>query len=338
MNTQPFKTRRNSLLARIAFLISLFALLLGSCASAAPTKQTYSSAPASGGAQPVQAPAPAVAPQAGSTNMRSSIPNESSNAAGGNTTAQTIERIVIKNANISIVVSDPAKSMDTISKMADEMGGFVVSANLDQVTLDSGAKAPHASITIRVKAERLNEALDRIRAESDRPVLAEKVDSQDVTSDYTDLQSRLRNLQNTEADLTKIMDQATKTEDVMSVYNQLTQVREQIEVIQGKIKYYEQSAALSAISVDLQANAAVQPLTIGSWQPVGVAKDATQALIDTLKFLANAAIWVLIFVLPILLVIYLVFVLPVSLILRAWRQRRNRNKAAPSTPPAPPAA
>ncbi|HEX7974038.1 MAG TPA: DUF4349 domain-containing protein, partial [Anaerolineales bacterium] len=278
MNAKPFKAHRNFPLARIAILTSLLALLLGSCASSAsPNKQSYPSAPFSSAGQPVQAPAAAESATLNSTNIRSSVP------ARGDAAAQAVERIVVKNASISIVVSDPAKSMTTISKLADEMDGYVVSANLDQVTLDSGAKAPHASITIRVKAEKLNEALDRIRAESDRPVLSEKVDSQDVTADYTDLQSRLRNLQNTEADLTKIMDQATKTEDVMAVYNQLTQVREQIEVIQGKIKYYDQSAALSAINVDLQANAAVQPLTIGTWQPVGVAKDAPQALINSLK-------------------------------------------------------
>ena len=56
------------------------------------------------------------------------------------------------------------------------------------------------------------------------------------------------------------MEEATKTEDVLSVFNQLTQVREQIEVIKGQMQYYEQSAALSSISVELYANAAVQPV------------------------------------------------------------------------------
>ena len=49
------------------------------------------------------------------------------------------------------------------------------------------------------------------------------------------------------------MASATKTEDVMNVFNQLTQVREQIEVIKGQIKYYEESAALSAINVQIMA-------------------------------------------------------------------------------------
>lgn len=269
------------------------------------------------------------------------MPASDSSLANYSTSNQATERIVIKNANLSIVVSDPAKSMDMISQLADEMGGYVVSANLYQSKLDSGVSVPRASIKIRVPAERLTEAMNRIKAQSDRIPISENIESQDVTSDYTDLQSRLRNLENTETQLTKIMDSATKTEDVLSVYNQLVQVREQIEVIKGQIKYYDESAALSAISTELIANEAVQPLTIGGWQPVGVAKNAVQALINTMTFLANAAIWIVILVLPVLLVLFVIIFLPLRFAWRSLRRRNARDKGVPaqmSPPSTPPSA
>jgi hypothetical protein len=319
MQNRSIKPKHQSLLT-IMVLTSILVLILGSCASAATPSEDFNleSAP---GAPPME-PA-AEYDQAAGEGVRSSTAN----------VAQAAERIVIKNADLEIVVVDPGEAMETISLMADEMGGYVVSANLYQSRLESGAEVPRASITIRVPAERLNEALGKIRSQSDRDPLTERVDSQDVTREYTDLQSRLRNLQNTEAQLTEIMDDAIRTEDVLSVYNRLVEIREQIEVIQGQIQYYEQSAALSAISVELIANEAVQPLTIGGWQPVGVAKNAVQALIDTLKVVAEAAIWIAIYVLPVLLVLYLVFVLPLSLIWKAWRRRNTRNKANQAVPP-----
>jgi hypothetical protein len=317
MHNQPFGIKRHSLV-KFMLLASILALILSACAqSAAPTpayEQNF-------------AGAPAMAPEAAADQAKGGISRSTVNVA------QAADRIVIKNANLSIVVADPGSTMDVISRMADDMGGFVVSANLYHSTLESGAEVPHASITIRVPAERLNEALEQIRSQSDRDPLNERVDSQDITQEYTDLQSRLRNLQNTEAQLTKIMDDAIRTEDVLSVYNRLVDIREQIEVIQGQIKYYEESAALSAISVELIANEAVQPLTIGGWQPVGVAKNAVQALIDTLKFVANAAIWIVIYILPVLLVLYLIFVLPLSLVWKAWRRRRARGKAIQAVQP-----
>lgn len=302
----------------IGFASLLALLLLGACSSAASSPGPNPSLMEKSANNQAPVAAPAEPPSAGqvSNSLDSSVPD------------QSLQRIVIVNASLSLAVADPEQSMDRIRKMASDMNGYVVSANLYQTTLDNGNQAPRASIKIRVPAERLNEALNKIKGESDRPPLSESQDSQDVTKDYTDLQSRLRNLQNTEQQLTKIMDAATKTEDVLSVYNQLTQVREQIEVIQGQIKYYDESAALSAISTDLIPNEAVQPLSIGSWQPVGVARNAVQTLINTMKFLANAAIWIIIYVLPVLLVLYLVLILPLSLIWKAWRRRRARNKAA----------
>ena len=312
-------TTINHRIKKLFGFAGLLALLLGACSSAASTPRPNLSITGKiASDQAPAAPAPAGSGGAGQV----------SNALGSSVPQQSIQRIVIVNASLSLVVTNPEQSMDRIRQMASDMGGYVVSANLYQTTLDNGGQAPQASLKIRVPAGRLNEALNKIKGESNRPPLSESQDSQDVTSDYTDQQSRLKNLQNTEEQLTKIMDAATKTEDVLSVYNQLTQVREQIEVIQGQIKYYEELAALSEISVDLIPNEAVQPLTIGSWQPAGVARNAVQALINTVKIVANAAIWVIIYILPVLLVLYVVFILPLSLIWKAWRRRRARNKSA----------
>lgn len=241
----------------------------------------------------------------------------------------TGERIVIKNGNLEIVVDAPEKSMETISRMAESMGGYVVTANLYKTQLSDGQEVPRASITIRVPAENLDEALERIEAESDQLPLSKNIQSQDITSDYTDLQSRLTNLEAAEAQLMEIMASANKTEDVLNVFDQLTRVREQIEVIKGQIKYYDESARLSAISVELIPNAAVQPITIGGWEPVGVAKNAIQSLIRALQWLAGVLIYLVLLVLPILLII----VLPIYLIVRGvrrWRRRRQGDAQAES--------
>ncbi len=238
-----------------------------------------------------------------------------------------VERIVIKNATLTIAVEDPAASVKVISQMAEEMGGFVVSANIYHTTLSSGVEVPRASVTVRVPAEQLNTALDRIKAESTQPAIDETISSQDVTKDYTDQQSILRNLETAEAQLQKIMEDAQKTEDVLAVYQQLTQVRQQIEVTKGQIQFYEQSAALSAIQVEIMANAAVQPLSIGGWQPGGVARQALQALINAVQILINAAIWIVLLVIPVLFLVLLPPAVILWIILR-WRARRRAKKAA----------
>jgi multidrug efflux pump subunit AcrA (membrane-fusion protein) len=164
-------------------------------------------------------------------------------------------------------------------------------------------------VSIRVPAERLNEALAKIKSEVDNletDVRSENVSGEDVTAQYTDLQSRRANLEQAESALREILANATETEDVLNVFNQLTQVRGEIEVLKGQIKYYEESSSFSAINVELISQASINPITVAGWQPQGVARDALQALVNTGKGLINILIWFVILVIPVLLVIYLV--------------------------------
>jgi hypothetical protein len=237
-------------------------------------------------------------------------------------TGNASDRMVVKTADLSILVTDPVDTLASIIQMAESMGGFVVSSELYKTTTSEGQEFPRARITVRVPVERLNEALEQIKSGAGE-VVNENVRGDDVTQTYTDLQSRLRNLEQAAEQLRGIMEEARRTEDVLQVYNELTRVTEQIEVIKGQMQYYEESAALSAISVDIQAEESIQPLTIGRWQPVGVARDAVQALVNTAQVLVNAAIWVVLYILP----VGLMLLLPVLLVIFIIRGVLRRRKA-----------
>jgi hypothetical protein len=207
------------------------------------------------------------------------------------------QRMVIENADLSIVVADPQSKMQAIATMAERLGGFVVSSKIQEINISGGGKAPEGSMTIRVPSEHLNAALAEIKEEIVE-LRSESRSGQDVTQEYTDLSSRLKNLESTERQLTAIMEKADETEDVLRVFNQLTQIREQIELIKGQMKYYEQSAALSAISIRLIAEKTLQPIEIGGWKPEGVVRDAVQALVDFLQGFFEFVVWLVIVFLP----------------------------------------
>ena len=144
--------------------------------------------------------------------MEKAMAEESAPSADFSASGVSAERIVIKNANLSIVVTDPVVSMEAIGKLATGMGGFVVTSNLYKTTTSSGIEVPVANITIRVPVAQLDAALNQIKAmvnDKDVDILNEDVSGQDVTSEVTDLESRLRNLQAAETQLLEIMDNAT---------------------------------------------------------------------------------------------------------------------------------
>ena len=297
----------------------VLALALGACGSAA----VLSPSEAQVGAYPYGAEAPAAE---GADTARSSL-----DASGFAGSAAAVERLVIETGNLSLVVKDPAVSAEAIRAMAEEMGGFVVSSNLYQTSYgDPAILATQASITIRVPSGRFRDALERLKDGAEE-VRAENTTAQDVTQEFTDLQSRLRNLEAAESQLRDIMESATKTEDVLQIFQTLRQVREEIEVTKGQIQYYADSARLSAISIELIPDVATQPLQIGNWKAEGTVKMAIEALIRGLQTLADGAIWVVICGVPAALLLGL----PGWAIVRTARRRRAAQAAKGTKPETP---
>jgi len=239
--------------------------------------------------------------------------------------AVDVNRLVIKNADLAIVVKDPKADMTRISKLANDMGGYVVSSNLYQSYYGPNSiEVPEATINIRVPAEKLDDVLATIKEDA-VDVNHENISGQDVTSQYVDLQSRLAAKQVAEKKLTDILNAANKTEDVLAVYTQLQQIQTDIEVLKGQIKYYEESAALSSINIQLIAEAGTQPIEVGGWKIQGTAKEAIQNLLYFLQgftqFLINFFLNYLWQLLIIALVFYGIFLIGRGIFRRVFKRK-----------------
>ena len=276
-------------------LIVIATLILAACGSPRSDSQIE---PAFGGAAPAAAPEAAydAIPMA-----TAGVAVENAQSSGG-VQAAAVERIVIQNADLAIVVKDVETRMREIEVMTQQMGGFVVSSNLYQSYTNSYVEVPEAQVVISVPAETLEDALKKIKADVVE-VRTETRSGQDVTAEYVDLKSRLANYEAAEKQLNDIMETASDTEDVVNIFNQLVYYREQIELVKGQMKYYEEAAALSAITITIIAEEKEQPIEIGGWEPQGVAKDAVQDLIYFFQDFINFVIRFVIYTLPVWIMI-----------------------------------
>jgi hypothetical protein len=230
-----------------------------------------------------------------------------------------IERLIIRNASLSVVVPDTEAALDEINDLVDELGGYVVESNVYQYQ-----EGLQANVTLRVPAESLDVALERIRGMATE-VRSERISGQDVTEEYVDLQSRMRHLEATEARLLEFLEEAEDTEAALAVYEQLRQVQAEIEQVKGRIQYLEQSAALATISLDIIPDELAQPIQVGGWRPQGTLRNAFQSLVRVLQSLVDAAIFIVVLVIPALAVI----ALPLAglfLLVRATVRRRRARK------------
>ena len=247
-----------------------------------------------------------------------------------NTAAQPLpaaqERLIIRNADMTIVATDTEAALAQIAQMAENGGGWVVSSNIYQ----SSETTKSGYVQIRVPSEGFQSVLDAIGG------LAVRVESlstsgQDVTEEYVDLSSQLANLEATAARVRAFLDDATRVEDALAVNAELSRLEGEIAVIKGRMQFLEQSSAFSSITVNVTPDELAQPIQVAGWQPSGVAKQAIETLVRALQALANLFIWFVIVALPILLLI----LIPFALIIWIIRRLRRRERPAPPPPPAP---
>jgi hypothetical protein len=157
-----------------------------------------------------------------------------------------IQRMVIKNASVALVVEDVTSALQQITTMATVNGGYVINSNIreDQNRL-------YADISFRVTADKFDQTLQSLHGIA-VDVRSETTSGQDVTEEYVDLEAQLHNLEASETQLLALMDKAGTVEEILKVQQQLTATRGQIEQIKGRMQYLEQSAALSVIYASLE--------------------------------------------------------------------------------------
>jgi hypothetical protein len=240
-------------------------------------------------------------------------------AVAPDTGTTDIERLIIRNASLDLVVADTQAAMDQITSLVNELGGYVVESNVYQYQ-----EGLQAYLTLRIPAEKLDLALERFRVLATE-VRSERITGQDVTQEYTDLQSYLRNREAVQARLLEYLEKAETTEDALAVDQQLRQIEAEIEQTKGRIQYLEQSAALSQVTITLTPDELAQPIQVGGWRPAGTLRNAFQSLIRVMQFLVDAVIVIVVLILPTAIAIAAPFVGLFFLIRYLVRRRRGRK-------------
>ncbi|MFC1905678.1 DUF4349 domain-containing protein [Chloroflexota bacterium] len=258
---------------------------------------------------PIPGSAPAPAPMAPAMERDASgaaIYNRSEETAN----LQSVDRKIIRTGHITLEVADIAKSIDEVTAIASELGGYVVSSNRrgneDKIS---------GSVSIRVPANRFDDAFIKLRAIALK-VPYEGTNSQDVTEEYTDLQARLRNLEATESQFLALLDKAKTVEDILKVQRELSNVRGNIEQVKGRIQYLDRTTDMSFIEVMLQ-----EEKTVGKdgWNILETLKSAVNGLIGFSKVIANIVIWLIIFI-PLWAIVW-----AIVFFIRRWRKKAKRR-------------
>lgn len=246
-------------------------------------------------------------------------------APGADVLQQDQQRMIVYTGSLSLQVNDMTETINKINDLLKNVNGYIASKSL----VAYGKDKLRGTITVRIPAAALDTTLAQIKALGVK-VLKEDAKSSDVTEEYVDLDARRKNLEAYEVELQKLLEtvreRTGKAEDILAVYNQLTEVRGQIEQIKGRQKYLENTSALATYTIELVPIEEIVVEGKPGWDPARTAGAALDRLVGALQVLGDIAINVILFVLPILVILFLPVVV-LALIVRAIWKRRQPKKA-----------
>ncbi len=173
-----------------------------------------------------------------------------------------------------------------VSKLTTEAGGYVGTTNSEK--LPNGKVK--GTVTVRVPPDRLDTLVLQLRGIGD--LKSQKLDANDVTKQYTDLESELRADRAMEERLLAIIkDGKGQIKDLLMAEKELGTWREKIEKIIGEMRYFDNQVSLSTLEVTLYERDIKTPATAKETENIdaGVeASDVEKARGDALKAIEDA--------------------------------------------------
>ncbi len=236
---------------------------------------------------------------------------------------QRSNRLIIKNAELDLLVSDTDSAMDLVTQIVSDVDGYIVSSRVWYETWQDESYK-YASLTLGVPVVHFETAMRRLRGTAVQ-VIDESAAGQDVTDEYVDLESRLVNLRATRDRIREFLDQAKDVEQALKVNSELAAVESDIETVQGRMNYLFDRAAYSTISVQLSPAHPPAPTPTPTplpqpWSVTKVTTSASRTLVSALQTLVEIFLWLGIVVGP--------FVLPPAVIaLLIWRMQRRKAQS-----------
>jgi hypothetical protein len=211
---------------------------------------------------------------------------------------ETKNRLIIKESYLSLVVKNVSSTQKKILEKTEKMGGFMV-----QSYFDNPQEAASATITVRIPAKKLDQALAEFKRLAVK-VVSENLSGTDVTEEYSDIEARLKTLYKTKTKFEEIMEKASRIQDILEVQRELINLQGQIDALVGQKQYLEKSAALVKITIYLSTDELTLPYALtDNWTPKLVFKQAVRYLILTLRKIATVLIWAFVYS-PILILFF----------------------------------
>ncbi len=238
---------------------------------------------------------------------------------------EELGRKIIKDGSAEIETTEFDKSLNNLYEMLIKNGGFVESQNL-QGSRVNDSSLRYATIIIRVPSKVFDETMYNLSSLG--TVFNQRTQGTDITDQYTDTESRVRNLKVQEDRILELITKADKIEEIVTLEGRLSDLRYQIESFENSLKNFDRLLDYSRISLNINE---VVKVTYQQPVPKTLSERLSQAFdsawIDFVDGAENLTVWFVynIFTLIILLLIFIIVIIIIGSSKKRGRKKQQKQ-------------
>lgn len=228
-------------------------------------------------------------------------------------------RLIVNTGNISLQVVNYDEVMEKISEQVQAWDGYIENENTSVKGYYDARNLKYGYMTIRIPSEQFNTMMTQLAQYGN--VTNTDVHAEDITKNYRNAAQDIENLKITESRLQEILANATDVQDVLSIENELTRIRGQINNYQRQIKDWEILVDLSSIQIQLDEVTSLEPVI----EPIddSLLGKARAGFIENINSMRRAVESIIIWIISNSPMLILIGVLAA---ITSWLYKKNKKK------------
>lgn len=226
-------------------------------------------------------------------------------------------RHVIRRGSIDLAVSDTRETLREVQAITRDAEGLVASLNVYEIREGLyGARA-----TLRIPEKRFETVLEQL--ENLGKATNVQSELEDITMQYIDLESRLKNQEAQEERLMEILDMADTVEDVLEIEKELNRVRGEIESMSARLTHLKDQVTFATINLNLREES-VPTETVSPQAFHNLGSRISEAFIGSVNFILNAVSGLIVIFTALIPALFLLVIIGVLVWLIARRHFKAR--------------
>lgn len=262
--------------------------------------------------------------------------SESEKSASESDSSALTERKQIFRYDLSLKTSSFDELTDRIRGEAKALGGFVESMDQDQY-----GDYRYLTLTVRIPAEKAEAFVEGVAGSA--VVTSRGQSSEDVTLEYVDVETRLKNLEAERQALAAMMERAETVEDLITIQTRLSDVQYEIESYTARRNKIDELVGLSTVSFRIQEVAREEDVATpeeGIWGKIGAGfMNNLRSLGEFFRDLfANFVMAIPFLIIPVAIILIIFFSIRHAVRKKRKAEREKRQAFIPPQPPQAPQA